>query len=231
MNAIKGILPINFLENLKGIVTLIIIIVMSSLIILTSLTSSFSSAVNGIKEWLFPTPVTTTEIKNIVITGLKDMNELTSVNMSSKTTIKSSQEKKISRFTIGDTNVIYEAVGQVQAGIDISKLTATWADPEKHRIHIQLPPPYISNVFLDVSSSHVIDSYKNWLGPDTERQLLEESEKQALEYIKAEACAGDILQKANNNAKNLVEGILRAAEYENITIDVQSPSKDTCKKG
>lgn len=231
MNAIKGILPPNLSEVLKSPVTSIIIIMMSVSIILTSFTSSLISAVDGIKEWFFPPSVTTTEIRNIVITGLKDMNELTSVNMSSKTTIQSRQEQKISRFTIGDTNVTYEAVGQVQAGIDISKLVAKSVDPEKHRIHIQLPPPHISDTSLDVSNSHVIASYKNWFGPDTERQLLEESEEQALAQIKANACAGDILQKANNNAKKLVEDILRVAEYENITIDVQSPSKDACLKG
>lgn len=230
MNAIKGILPLNLLEALKTPVTLIIIILISVSIFLTSLNSSFNSAVNGIKEWLFPDAVTTTEIRNIVITGLKDMNELTSVNMSSKATIKSSEEQKISRFTIGDTNVIYEAVGQVQAGIDISKLVAKSVDSREHRIHIQLPPSHISDVSLDVSSSHVIASYKNWFGPNTERQLLEKAEKQALTQIEANACAGDILQKANKNAKKLVEDILKVAEYENITIDVQSPSKDACLK-
>ncbi|NJO94202.1 MAG: hypothetical protein HC820_07335, partial [Hydrococcus sp. RM1_1_31] len=42
--------------------------------------------------------------------------------MMTRATVKVSQERKISRLTLGNTNLIYEGVGKVRAGIELKNL-------------------------------------------------------------------------------------------------------------
>ncbi|HAZ44192.1 MAG TPA: hypothetical protein DCZ55_06845, partial [Cyanobacteria bacterium UBA11371] len=76
-----------------------------------------SASVADIWSWLYPPSQTSVEIRNIIIGGNQDKNELTTATMSTKATIHVSQDRKISRLPIGNTNLVYEGVGTVEAGI------------------------------------------------------------------------------------------------------------------
>lgn len=202
----------------------IILIIMVTLVL-----AQLNSQAQEIHNWLFPPAAQTTEIQNIILGELKEINELTTTNMTTRATVKVSQERKMSRLTLGKTNVIYEGVGRVRAGIDIKNLQVKQVDLAHHKIHLLLPPPHLSEVFLDIQASKIIDSYKKWFGPNTELQLQDEAQKKALELIKTEACIDNrILESANTYAKNLVEQILTKAGFETIVIETQSSQNSNC---
>jgi hypothetical protein len=202
-----------------------IILIMMGTIVLSQL----NSQAKDIYNWLFPTATSTAEIENIIISELQEINELTTADMKTRATVKVSQERKVSRFTLGNTNVIYEGVGKVRAGIDLTKLQVKQVDLAQHKIQILLPPPHLSEVFLDLQASNLIDSYKKWFGPNTNLQLQDEAQKKALELIKTEACIDKkILESANTSAKNIVEQILTKAGFETIVIETQSPQASNC---
>ncbi len=52
---------------------------------------------NAIGHWLFPGSSRTVEVRNLVIGGLQDRQELTTVSMSTKATVHASKYFRISR--------------------------------------------------------------------------------------------------------------------------------------
>lgn len=139
-----------------------------------------------------------------------------------------SQKRMVSRWSVGDTNLVYEGVGKVQAAIDMNKLEAKEVDIDNHKIHILLPPPHIVDTSIDIKNSHVIASYRKGFGPSVESKLQTEAQQEALQAIKAEACANNLLDIANNNAKQLVEKVLQTSGFEKIIVETQKPQSGAC---
>ena len=187
-----------------------------------------SASVADIWSWLHPPSQTSVEIRNIILSGIKDRNELTTAAMSTKATIHVSQDRKISRLSVGNTNLVYEGVGKVEAGIDLKLLEAKQVDPKNHKIHLVLPAPRITQAFVDINNSHVVVEYRKWWGPNAESDLKDEAQKKALAIIRAEACANQILDQAANHAKELVKEILTTSGYKEIIVDVKSNQAETC---
>ena len=187
-----------------------------------SLYSSF------VEFWFPPSPTATVELKSILISGLRDMAELNTAILETKTTVATSQKRMVSRWSLGDTNLVYEGVGKVQAAIDMSKLEAKEVDMDNRQVHILLPPPHIVDASLDVKNSSVVASYRNWLGPSVEAKLQTEAQQKALQAITAEACANHLLDVANKNAKQIVEKVLQTAGFEKIIVETQEPTSGTC---
>ncbi len=177
-------------------------------------------------QWV--TTQTTQEVRNLIISGLKDASDLTTVYMSTKATVVTNQAQKLAGIPLGDTNLVYEGVGTVRAGIDISKLEAKTVDPDHHKIHVLLPAAHITDTTLDVNRSNILAHYRNWLGPNAELELQENAQREALRKIQTEACENNILEAANNNAAHLIEQILRTSGYQEITIETQLPQTESC---
>jgi hypothetical protein len=208
-------------QSLKKLLLQAVLTLLLALLLLWQLNGVIKITLPNLTELLFPASTATVEVRNLILGGLTNTNELVTANMSTKATVKVQKERKFSRFSLGNTNLIYEGVGRIQAGIDISKLEAKEVDREKQKIHIILPPAHLSEVFLDINSSNAIDRYKRWWGPNVEAELEEEAQKKALQIIKAEACTERILATASDRAKTLVEEILTKAGYQEIIVETQ----------
>ncbi|PLZ97275.1 hypothetical protein CEN50_15680 [Fischerella thermalis CCMEE 5268] len=65
---------------------------------------------------------------------------------------------------IGNTNLVYEGVGTIRAGIDLKQLKVVKLDNTQHFIHVSLPSPYINEVDLNVNRSSILANYRNWFG-------------------------------------------------------------------
>lgn len=174
-------------------------------------------------------PAATAEVRSLIISGLKDMAELTTVHVSTKATVVTQQDRKLLGVKVGNTNLVYEGVGTVRAGIDLQNLTVkdiSWGD---RYIHIVLPPPYITDTSLDVNRSSILAHYRRWLGPNAELDLQEQAQAQALQTIRAEACESNALEVANQNAKQLIETILQKGGYQTVIVENQLPAAEVCQ--
>ncbi|MGL4499774.1 MAG: DUF4230 domain-containing protein [Planktothrix sp.] len=199
-------------------------------LLLFQVSGAVKSTFFSIKQVLLPTTETTVEIRNIIIGGLQDMNELTTTQMSTKATVDFKEERKFfNRVPLGDTHVVYEAVGTVQAGIDIDQLDVEKIDIENHKVRLILPPPRIMKAFLDVEGSRVVIHFRRWFGRSVESDLQERAQREALALIKKEVCANNILDNANQHAKKLVENILHSAGYGEVIVDTQPPGINACR--
>jgi hypothetical protein len=170
----------------------------------------------------------TVEIRNLIVNGLQNTSELTTVRTSSKATIVVYQPKKLLGMPLGDTNLVYEGVGTIRAGIDLMQIEARAVDMNKRSIHLTLPPPHIGEVGLDVTRSSVLANFRHWFAPSAGAEMQELAQHKAIHKIKAEACANHILDAANTNAKQLIEKVLSTAGYQHIEIDTQFPQTGGC---
>ena len=204
------------------------IILIAAIIISSAGIFYFYQIPQNIIGWAFPATHTTTEIQNLIIGGIQSMDTLTTAGVTNKTTIKVSQDRKLGRFNIGETNLIYEGVGKVEAGIDFDQIEVKNIDDRHKSVTIVLPAPQLSNVYLDINQSGVIDTYKKGFGANVERQLQEEAQEEALRMIKVEACAGNILETSLVQAKEIVTTILTKAGFQDIKIIVKPTESNGC---
>lgn len=210
-------------------ISIVIVFFLLLQFLLFQLNGSVRSTFFSIKQAFLPSTETTVEIRNIIIGGLQDMNELTTTKMSTKATVDIKEERKfLDRVPLGDTHVVYEAVGTVQAGIDLDQLEVKKIDVANHQVRLILPPPRITEAFLDVNGSHVVVHFRRWFGRSVESELQERAQKDALALIQKEVCANNILDNANQHAKKLVENILHSAGYEEVIVDTQPPGMNAC---
>uniref|UniRef100_B8HYP9 DUF4230 domain-containing protein n=1 Tax=Cyanothece sp. (strain PCC 7425 / ATCC 29141) TaxID=395961 RepID=B8HYP9_CYAP4 len=186
------------------------------------------SGYQAIMAKLFSPSNATAEVRSLIHTDLQQMTELTTAQITTKATVVVSQDRKLGQWSIGDTNLVYEGVGQVRAGIDLMAIQVKGVDRPQGRIHLLLPPPRIINADLDVQRSSVLANYRNWFGPPVELELQEKAQREALEKIKTEACAGKLLETTNRKAQQVVEHILHTAGYKEIVVETQLPQPGTC---
>jgi Protein of unknown function (DUF4230) len=171
---------------------------------------------------------TTSQVKDLIVGGVKNASDFTTATIKSKASIVAKQDKIIFRVPVGNTNLVYEGVGTIRAGIDLTTLEVLELDAPQARIHIQLPPPYINEVSLQVDESRILANYRNWFGPKAGAELYDQAQKEARAKIKEEACANDILKAANSNAEQSINTILTKAGFKEIQIDTQQPQPNAC---
>lgn len=174
-------------------------------------------------------PVTKSEVVSIIIGGIKDKSELTTASLTTKTTVKTSLQRKVLNRPLGDSNLVYEAVGKVEAALDISKLEVKEVDTKSSKVYIILPSPQFTNISLDIDNSRIVAQYDRWFAPNPGSELEDTAQKTALRQIVAKACKKQLLETANQNSKQIVENILRKVGYKQVIVETQTPKADVCE--
>lgn len=130
-------------------------------------------------------------------------------------------------FGLFEDNLIFVAVGEVQAGIDLAKVTDNDIQATSFQtITIRLPASEIFIATLDNDQSYVADRDVGLgariLEPDPELETLarQSGEQQMLEA----ALENGILEQADENAKLLMEGLLKSLGFQSVVfIDGDMP--------
>jgi len=175
-----------------------------------------------------PAPAPVTEVKSLLVNRLEGKTELKTAEVSLETVVKTSQDRMLGYLYLGETTVVYQGVGRVSAGVDLSQIDVKSVDRSQGHIHVTLPPPYLVQLDLDIEQSAVLEHHRAWFAPNVETDLYTKAQTMALQKIRAEACQQDLLDRANVEAETLVRDILETAKYEAITIDTQAPTPGTC---
>ena len=195
-----------------------------------------TAAVLGISGWFARFPAaflpqvqpSATDVKSLLVDRLEGSTELQTAQVALETVVVANQERTLGDWTLGETKVVYQGVGQVSAGIDMSQLQVVEVDRDRGAIQVLLPPPYLVHTSLDIERSGILDHRKDWLGPNVSTNLQDLAQREALQQIRSQACQKGLLDMANEQARELIETILIAARYEEIEIATQSPKTSTC---
>ena len=187
---------------------------------------------NYISSHLWTTQ-TTIDVRNVIISGVKNVHELTTATMDIKESVVLDQEAKLFVIPVGNTHLVYEGVGRVQAGLNLDKLrviggVGDQANHNQKPMQIILPAPAITAVDLDVTRSSTLANYTEWFGQKAGAELYDKAQQKALNLIRSQACKNQILEAANNNAAVIIQDILTDVGIENFEIETQNPSANSC---
>jgi hypothetical protein len=171
----------------------------------------------------------TVEVKSLIFAGLQNVDELATVTMDAKATVKLEKTNEFLGMQIGQTNFVYEGVSKVQAGINLKQLQVQSISPDRRKVHIVLPAPYIRDLGLDVEHSTILADYTDWFADKSTPELQEEAQLKAMAVIKQQSCEGRILEAANSSAKALLTGVLTKVGFNQIEIDTQLPQESACR--
>ena len=133
--------------------------------------------------FLIHSHASTIEVKSLIFAGLQNVDELATVTMDAKATVKLEKPNEILGWQVGQTNFVYEGVSKVQAGINLKQLQVESVSPDRRNVHIVLPAPYIRDLGLDVGHSTILADYTNWFANKSTPEVQEEAQLKAIAVI------------------------------------------------
>ncbi|EDX83923.1 hypothetical protein S7335_1620 [Synechococcus sp. PCC 7335] len=195
---------------------------------------SGSRFIEGINLALTPQPPEqSVDIRTVVVKQVREVSELTTAVFTMEAVVPAQSSRKLGEFTIGQTNLLYVAHGEVRAGVDLEELTtADVISSEAGRsIKLVLPPPRILGTDIDVDRSTVYDYSRGLfsLGPDTAPELQELAQREAKGKIEKAACEQDILGQANDRAELVVTQLLQSAGFEEVIVETAPAANTACE--
>jgi hypothetical protein len=183
-----------------------------------------------ISQALFPPPpLPVTDLRTLIFDQLEDQQALHTAKHTLTAIVTSEQERRLGRFYLGETVLVYQGVGYAQAAIDLRQIQITNVDRQNGSIRVILPPAYLASVELDVKQSGVLEEQRAWIAPNVETQLYAEAERAAVDQMRQAVCRNDVLfDRASTQAATLLREILTAARYTDVTIDTTNGDRQGC---
>ncbi len=121
----------------------------------------------------------------------------------------------LGQFVQGDSRVLMLAQGVVKAGIDLKKIQPGDVSVSGKKISIKLPPPQITDAYLDDSQTKVIERTTGFLR-SLDKDLEQVTRQNAVADIERAARANGILNDADERAKLEMAAFLHEAGYEQV---------------
>jgi hypothetical protein len=115
----------------------------------------------------------------------------------------------------GENRVLMLAHGVVNAGIDLKKLAPGDVEISGKKISLRLPPPQITDAYLDDKASQVIDHTTGLLRA-FDKDLEQTARQNAVDDIARAARNSGILDEAQKRARAELENFFKGAGFEQI---------------
>jgi hypothetical protein len=115
----------------------------------------------------------------------------------------------------GENRVLLLAHGIVKAGIDLKRITTEDVAISGKKITLRLPPPQITDAYLDEPRSQVIDHTTGLLRA-FDKDLEQVARQNAVDDIRRAARREGILDEADKRARLELELFLRQAGFEQV---------------
>ncbi|MEO7212877.1 DUF4230 domain-containing protein [Mucilaginibacter sp.] len=158
---------------------------------------------------------TQTEVnQDIMVSKITAMGKLELVKYSMKDVV----EKKELHTILPDARVLFVAVGEVTACIDLTKVKKEDITQNKDSIWLVLPKPEICYVKLDHQKSRVYDVSGVWF-PDKAKTMVEDVYKIAEKKMLTTAGEMNLLGKAQENARLIFLPFLQNVSGKKVTLN------------
>jgi hypothetical protein len=122
----------------------------------------------------------------------------------------------------GENRVLLMAHGVVKAGIDLKRLQPGDVKVSGKTIYVHLPPPQLTDAYLDDTKSKVID-HTTGLLRDFDKDLEQTAREEAVLDIRRAAINNGILNDASERAQLELAVFLHQAGYDNVKFDATKP--------
>jgi len=177
-------------------------------------------------------PEESVDVRTVVVKQVREVSELTTAVFTMEAVVPAQSDRKFGELTIGQTNLLYIASGEVRAGVDLEELTTAdvVASETGNQITITLPAPKVLGTEIDLDRSNVYDYSRGFLnlGPDRGVELQSLAQKEARAKIEQAACEQDILGQASDRAELVVTQLLLTAGFESVNVEREPVPNTAC---
>jgi hypothetical protein len=156
-----------------------------------------------------------------VVLAVRDMARLDATSFHIEKVVEASDaQSRLWGLVDAKDTVLLVAVGDVVAGVDLSKLRDedVTVDPATQSVRMRLPAPDITSATLDEHATHVYSRTTDVLAERSE-QLEGVARGHAEEQMRKAAVEGGILDRARASADRTLRSLLRSLGFEHVTLD------------
>src|SRR5579871_3799161 len=114
------------------------------------------------------------------------------------------------------------AVGHINAGIDMTRITASNITRQGDAMTIQLPPPQLLDCFLDEQSSYVV-SRDTGVFAKPAPNLDQEARRYAVSQFRDMAIKADIYSEVQTHAQTVVQDFVTGLGIKQVTVQTTPP--------
>lgn len=152
-----------------------------------------------------------------VVEQVQTLSDLVTVKyvMQKVEIVDSPPESTLGKFVQGDNKVLLLALGVVKAGIDLKKITPDDVTISGRTITLNLPPPRITDAYLDDSQTKVIERTTGFLR-SLDKDLEQTTRQFAVQDIRSAAQRNGILDDANDRARLELRSFFLQAGFERV---------------
>jgi hypothetical protein len=156
-----------------------------------------------------------------VVLAIRDIAKLESTSFHIEKVVEASDaQSRLWGFVEAKDALLLVAVGDVVAGVDLTKLRDEDVEigDGGRSVRVRLPPPEIVSSTLDEKATHVYSRSTDVLAIRNE-QLEGAARRSAEEQMRKAAIDGGILERAKASADRTLRALLRSLGYEEIDLD------------
>jgi Protein of unknown function (DUF4230) len=158
------------------------------------------------------------EVGIVTVDELKELAELTTVEMVETTTIERGDDHGILNLVLGDRMYLF-AAARVGAGVDLNELEegSITVDQETGVVTVEVPRAEIFYSYLDSDSTTVLDRDTGLLTKGND-QLESDTRAEAERILQAQAVDAGILDRAQQSAEDFLTGFFTSMGYTDVTV-------------
>jgi hypothetical protein len=160
-----------------------------------------------------------------LLKSIQDLSRFTAAQGNFEQVVDLKEDRKYIPDFLVNHRTLFIAVGTVDAYVDFSQISqgAVVQSADAKSVEIKLPAPQLTEPNLDLDKSYVFAEQRGlWnrvgdaFGGDANRQ--QETYKLAKEKIATAAKDTELAQRAQDNTRKMLEGLLRSLGYQTVTI-------------
>ena len=160
-----------------------------------------------------------------LLQSLVDLSEYHAASGNFQVIVDTEKDTRFVPSFIRGERTVYVAGGSVDAVVDFSRLDerSIQVSPDRTSVTVTLPAPTLAEPTVDPKASRVVSRDRGVLdrvgsafsdNPSSERPLV----LAATEKMRAAAHDSDLRRRAEENTRRMLEGMLRALGYTNVTV-------------
>jgi hypothetical protein len=170
----------------------------------------------------------------VLLKSLQDLNDYRAASANLQVVVDVEQDTDLVPSWIKGERTLFVAAGSVDAAVDFRALGksrgALQVNDDRSAVAVTLPPAHLTDARLDQERSRIYDRDRGVLdrvgdalsddGGADQQQLYVLAERKL-----AEAAAADpqILQRAEENTRSMLEGMMRGLGFERVTVRFERP--------
>jgi hypothetical protein len=152
----------------------------------------------------------------IVVEGIRDLNQLTTVRWRETVIITREESGTGLERIVSGEEVTVLAAGDVESGVNLADLGRDDVQVEGETVTIRLPEPEVLSVSLDEDETRVYDRDLGLLNIRPDDELAERARDVAVDKIEAAARDEEILAQAEQNAENSISAFVTSLGFEEV---------------